>query len=103
MDQLQYKYFLCELYCKVVIKFQVFRSEIEEVKCHREVVVLEVHQVKGVHGNEGDHDLQHEQDHEVQQLGRNPLPYCRYHKHMGFRTLKINEILIKNLFKFFLT
>ena len=90
MNKFQYKYFLCKLNGKVVVKFQVFWGQIEEVKGHREIVVLEVNEVKCVNSDEGYHDLQHKQDHEIQQLCNYPLPNRRYHKDIDFRTLVSN-------------
>ncbi len=73
---------------EVVVQLQVVRVEVEEIKGHGEVIVLQVHQVKRVHGDESDHDLEDKQDQKVKNLGNNPLPHLWYHKDVWIRSLK---------------
>ena len=88
MHKLKKQDLLSQLDGEVVVNLQVLRVEVEEVKGHREVIVFQVYQVKCVHSDEGDHDLEDKKDQKVEKLCNNPLPHLGYHKDVWIGSLK---------------
>ena len=88
MHQLKQQDLLSQLDGEVVVDLQVVGVEVEEVKSHGQVIVFQVYQVKCVHSDEGDHDLEDKKDQKVEKLCNNPLPHLRYHKDVWIGSLK---------------